>query len=267
MKKIIMSNVSLVVTLRCSLKCKLCTAFVPYYDAVPHYSYETLAKSVVKYFELVERVEKFTINGGEAFLHEKLPEIVDLLAGYIDRIGMLEILTNGSIVPNDRILKSLSFSTKVNILINNYGSTLSTKIPQITQALNNNGIAYRLRDQNAEKKYCGGWVDITDLSDKKRSDIETENLYNNCVYPGAFRCFAIFGDRAYICGVYLRTKSTGIISDNPDEYVDFSDHSTTSSEAKIEQIQRFFDRRFFSSCKFCNGFCENSKRYLPAEQL
>lgn len=267
MNKIKMTNMSLVVTLRCSLKCKLCTAFAPYYQEIPHYSYETLTTSVKKYFEIVEYVDKFTINGGEALMHENLPELIDFIAVYIDRIGMLEILTNGTIVPNDRLLKSLSSISKVNILINNYGSSLSTKIPQIIEALDRYKIAYRLRQQNTDESYCGGWVDISDLSYKNRSEIETERIFSHCVYPGAFRCFAIFGDKAYICGVYLRCKTLGIIPDYKDEYLDFSENCEMSDETKIEQILNFYNRKFFSSCNYCNGFCDDSNRFPPAVQL
>lgn len=266
MEKIKMSNVSLVITLRCSLSCKLCTAFAPYYEEPPHYSLEMLQKSVVRYFELVDYVDKFTINGGEALLHKDLPKLIDFLAGYIDNIGMLEILTNGTIVPSEALLKSLSFSPKVNIMVNNYGSDLSTAIPEIKNKFEEYHIAYRLRDQNKEKNYCGGWVDISDLNHKSRSKEETAELFSHCVYPTAFRCFAIFGDKAYICGVYLRCKTIGTIPDQPEEYVDFSDNSATTPEEKIKQIQKFYDKPY-SSCEYCNGFCPESKRYTPAEQL
>ena len=268
MEKINMKNVSLVITLRCSLKCKLCTAFAPYYDNPPHYSYEMLEKSINRYFEIVDKVDKFTINGGEALLHESLPQIVDLLiTKYIDRIGMLEFLTNGTIEPSQLLIEKLKMTPKVNIMINNYGKTISTKVNQIVKDFQENNIAYRLRDQNEEKRYCGGWVDITDLSKKERTEEETQQLFQQCVYPGAFRCFAIFGDKAYICGVYLRCKSTNIIGDNKDEYVDFSEESNLSNEDIKQKILRFYEKPFFSSCQFCNGFCPESERYLPAQQL
>lgn len=266
MEKIRMSNVSLVITLRCSLTCKLCTAFAPYYKEPPHYSFEMLKKSIVRYFDLVEYVDKFTINGGEAILHKDLPELIDFLANYIDRIGMLEFLTNGTLVPSEKLLKSLSFSPKVNIMVNNYGDETSKKISEIKAGFEKYNIAYRLRDQNAEKNYCGGWVDISDVSPKNRTDKETEELFSHCVYPTAFRCFAIFGDKAYICGVYLWSVANGIIPDNPDEYVDFSDNCTLSPEEQIEKIKHFFDKPR-SSCALCNGFCPESKRFTPAEQL
>jgi hypothetical protein len=144
---------------------------------------------------------------------------------------------------------------------------LSKAIPRIVGAFENYGIAYRLREQNIDQRYFGGWVDILDLSYKNRPIEETEALFSHCVYPGAFRCFAIFGDKAYICGVYLRCKTIGIISDNPDEYVDFSEDGIGAAEKRKEQILKFYDRKYFSACEYCDGFCESSKRYLPAEQL
>lgn len=266
MEKIRMSNVSLVITLKCTLKCKLCTAFAPYYTNPPHFPFEMLKKSIIRYFDLVEYVDKFTINGGEALMHKNLPDLIDFLSNYIDRIGMLEFLTNGTITPNERLLKSLKFSPKVNILVNNYGDDLSSSIPKIIEAFEEHNIAYRLRDQNAEKNYCGGWVDISDVSYKNRSSIETNELFNHCVYPTAFKCFAIFGDKAYICGQYLWCKSTGVIDDHPEEYVDFSDECKLTCEEQIEKIKRFFDKPR-SSCEFCDGFCPESKRFTPAEQL
>lgn len=266
MEKIKMTNVTLAVTLRCDLKCKLCAVFAPYYDQPPHYSVNVLKKSIIHYFDLVDYVDKFTISGGEALLHNGLPEIIDFLAGYADHFGMLEILTNGTVVPNERLIQSLSFSPKVNILVNDYGPDISRKIPEILKSLQDRKIAYRYREQNASKAHCGGWVDISDLSDKKSTDKQIEERFRNCAYPGAFRCFAIFGDKAYICGVYLRCKTIGLIPDCPSEYVDFSDSNTETKEEQIQKILYFFEKPY-SACAYCNGFCPESKRYTPAEQL
>lgn len=266
MEKIRMTNVTFAVTLRCDLKCKLCAVFAPYYEEPPHYTMETLKKSADRYFELVEYVDKFTISGGEALIRTDLPELIDYLAKYIDHIGMLEILTNGTVTPGDELLRSLSFSPKVNILVNNYGANLSRKVPEIIEKLEAYEIAYRLRDQNAENAHCGGWVDISNLSHKNRSKEETAERFSKCAYPNAFRCFAIFGDRAYICGVYLRCKTLGLISDIPEEYVDFSDADTTTAEEKIQKIKNFFEKPY-SACEYCKGFCPGDERFLPAEQI
>lgn len=264
--KLHLTNASLVITLRCTLRCKLCTAQAPYYDVPPHYSFGTISTAIKNFFAIVDRLDKLTINGGEALMHPKLPEILDELAAYQSRIGLLEILTNGTLLPKQKLLEKLR-DYHVDILVNNYGSHLSVQIPALIQVFKEYGITYRLRDQNEETRYFGGWVDISDLSLKNRTDADTKALFAKCVYPGAFRCFAIFGDRAYICGVYKRCSDLGTIPDSPEEYVDFSDTSPDSTQERIRKIEAFYDRDFFSSCRYCDGFCPDSPRYLPAEQL
>lgn len=261
-----LTNTTLVVTFRCNLKCKLCAVSAPYYEVPPHYSLENLTESVRRYFEVVDYVDKFTINGGEPMLHPQLPEIMDFMGNYIDRIGILEIITNGAVAVNDQLLVSLSRSNKIDILVDNYGPELSPKVPQIIDAFNSTGIKHRIRKYYGEDAHLGGWVDLLDLAKKDRTTEETENIYKHCAYPGPFHCFVIFDQKAYICGVYKRCESLGIIPVNPSEYVDFSSDSTPIAEKK-KQIQNFYNRKNFSACEYCSGFCEDSKRYAPAEQL
>ena len=261
-----LTNTTLVVTFRCNLKCKLCAVSAPYYTVPPHYSLETLTGSVERYFEIVDYVDKFTINGGEPLLHPQLPDIMRFMLRFIDRIGTLEIITNGTVAPNKQLLNSLKISDKIDILVDNYGPDLSVKVPQIVEAFNEERIKHRVRKYYGEDAHFGGWVDLLDLSKKNRSSEQTESIYKHCAYPGPFRCFVIFGEKAYICGVYKRCESLGIIPENPDEYVDFSSNSIPISDKK-NQIRNFYNRRYFSACEYCNGFCEDSKRYIPAEQL
>lgn len=261
-----LSNTTLVISLRCNLRCKLCAVNAPYYKNPPHYSFETLRKSVKKFFEAVDYVDKFTVNGGEPMLHPQLPEIMNFILQYSDKIGMLEIITNGTIVPNESLLKSLRSSDKIDILIDNYGPDLSKGVPAIIRSFEENKIKFRARKYYGHDAHLGGWVDLSDISKKNRTSSETQNIYRNCAYPNAFHCFAIIGDKAYICGVYKWAQANQIISDNTDEYVDFSD-DTLSTESIRTKIRQFYERPYFSACEYCNGFCEDSKRFLPAEQL
>ncbi|MEW5954326.1 MAG: radical SAM protein [Bacillota bacterium] len=261
-----LSNTTLVVTFRCNLKCKLCAVSTPYYPVMPHYSLESLKGSVKRYFGVVDYVDKFTINGGEPLLHPQLPDIMDFMIKYVNRIGTLEIITNGAVAPDKRLLNSLSHSDKIDILVDNYGPELSKKVPEIVEAFTAAGIKHRVRKYYGKDAHYGGWVDLSDLSKKNRTVEETEYIYKHCAYPGPFRCFVIIDGKAYICGVYKRCESLEIIPDNPSEYVDFSSDTMPITEMK-KQIKNFYNRRFFSACEYCNGFLEDSKRYAPAEQI
>jgi hypothetical protein len=248
------------------LRCKFCAVSAPYYADPPHYSYQNLIQSIDEYFKCIDGVEKFTINGGEPFLHAQLPEVMEYFAQYMDKIGMLEIITNGSIAPTKKLLKSMQFSSKIDILIDDYGPELSPNVTQIIEALKLYGIKHRHRKYYGKDAHCGGWVDLLDLSKKQRSSAETERIYKHCAYPGPFHCFVIFDRKAYICGVYKRCESLGIIPNVSGDYIDFTD-AAISVSAKREQIRNFYKRKYFTACEYCNGFCEDSPRFMPAEQL
>ena len=265
-KQIRLSNTTLVVTLRCNLKCKLCAVSAPYYKNPQHYSLEILKKSVDRYFEAVDYVEKFTINGGEPMIYPELPELMDYLLKYIDRMDMLEIISNGSVQPTVELINVLKKSGKINILLDDYGAKLSAKADYIVETFEKEGIAYRRRKYYGAEVHSGGWVDLTQIYKRDRSEAETAEIYSKCAYPGPFHCFVLFGGKAYICGVYKKCVTDGIIPDNKDEYVDFIAEDWNVDKVQ-SQIKVFHDRKYFSACEYCNGFCPDSKRFSPAEQL
>jgi organic radical activating enzyme len=265
MEKLILPNTTLVVSLRCDLKCKLCAVSAPYYDIPPHFTFNELRGSIDVYFGTVDFVDKFTLNGGEPFLHKELPRIVDYLQAYSTQIGLLEILTNGTIIPGTDLLTSLKSAASMDVMVNDYGKKIS-KANEVCDYLSAAGISCRYREQHDDAVHCGGWVDLTDLSRKNRTPAETAEVYSKCAYPGPFNCFVIIGGKGYICGVYKRAEYLGIIPDNSGEYVDFRDR-LESVELRREKIKNFKNRKYFSACAYCAGFCDDSPRFVPAEQL
>ena len=265
-KALHLTNTTLVITMRCNLKCKLCAVSVPYYEHPEHYSLEMLQHTVDRYFMAVDTVEKFTINGGEPFTHPQLPELMDYLLQYQDRIGMLEILTNGSLAPSQSLIDVLAKSNKTNVLIDDYGPQLSKKVSDAIAAFEQHGVAYRHRTYHGSDAHCGGWVDLTRIGMKNRSSKETAEIYAKCAYPGPFHCLAIFGGKAYICGVYKKCVTDGLIPDVPSEYIDFLAEDYDLENVRT-QIASFHQRSYFSACAYCDGFCPDSHRYIPAEQL
>lgn len=266
MEKVHLTNTTLVVTLQCNLKCKLCAVSAPYYDAPPSYDLAVLKKSIDRYFEAVDYIDKFTVNGGEPLIYPYIADVMDHLLVYGDKIGMLEIITNSTVVPNGNLTAVLKKSDKIDILLDDYGSSLSKGIEKTMKIFDKENIKYRHRTYYGENAHFGGWVDLRDLSRKHRSSEETEKIYKGCAYPGPFHCFVLFGGKAYICGVYARCINEGIIPENDEEYVDFLADNWDLEKAR-QKILSFYDRPYFSACEYCNGFCMDSKRYAPAEQL
>jgi uncharacterized Fe-S cluster-containing radical SAM superfamily protein len=259
-------QIALIITHRCTLKCKLCGNYSPYYSPPPHFSFEYLSKVILNIFDIVDVVEKFNINGGEPLLHPQLPEIVNYLSSFIDKINILEITTNGTVTPSRELLKSLSFSNKVEVLVDNYGPKLSTNITEIVDAFNNANIRYRVRTYYGSDVHCGGWVDLSDLTKKHTTDKDIGNIFSKCYLNSKLKCLPVIEGKAYICPTYKRCRDLALIPDNPDEYIDLLS-DTISVSAKREQIRNFYKRKYFTACEYCNGFCEDSPRFMPAEQL
>ncbi|PHJ37345.1 hypothetical protein P378_16740 [Desulforamulus profundi] len=258
-------NLTALITSKCTLKCKLCATYAPIHPSPCHYPYEQITRGVERFFNSIDHVRLFTISGGEPLLHPQLPEMVDFFAAYINQIELFEIITNGTVVPGERLLQSLRFSDKVDIMVDDYGPELSTKVPQIVDAFKKYGIKHRVRKYYGEDAHYGGWLDISDFSDKQRTEKENEELFARCMYTTTFKnhIFIINGT-AHMC--YINKQLLDFVSDDPSEYVDLMDDTLSATDIKAQLIS-LRNRRRLSVCSYCNGFCVDAERYTPAEQL
>ena len=254
-------------TLRCSLKCKLCCTFSPYYNPAPHFNYDIIKKTVDKYFKIVNNVDKFTISGGEPFMHEELHLIIEYISNYFDSIGTLEIITNGTIMPNDKLINTIvKFKNKINIMIDQYGD-LSKKVRDIKECFDKKEISYRIRNYGKDNPHCGGWVDFGDFNRKHFTEEETIEKFNKCAYPKKLQfCFSIMKGEIHPCTPSRRCMELGIIKKDKSEYIDLFDEQASVEEQR-EKFISILNKNYLSACAYCNGLCEDSQRFIPAEQL
>jgi hypothetical protein len=219
-----------------------------------------------RFFLSFDRIGRLTIAGGEPFLHPQLPELVDFFSKYFDRMNMFEIITNGTIVPSERLLKALGGSKKIDIMVDDYGPGLSIKVPQIVEAFTYAGIKHRVRIYHGKDAHLGGWLDVSDVSDKHRPESDTVEIYQRCQYTSGANKNMIYhiDDKIYMCCV--NQKFLDFIPDISGEFVDLMDKSLSYSDIK-NQIQGLRNRKCLFACKYCNGHLVDAKRYAPAEQL
>jgi hypothetical protein len=258
-------NLTVLITSKCTLKCKLCATYAPIHPSPCNYPFEQITKSVGRFFDSIDQVRLFTISGGEPLLHPQLPELIDYYSQFIDRMEIFEIITNGTVIPGERLLEKLKFSDKVDIMIDDYGPELSVKVSQIVEAFKKNGIKHRVRKYYGDDAYYGGWLDISDFSDKLRTEEENRELFARCQYTTTFKnhIFIINGT-AHMC--YINKQLLDFMPDKPDEYVDLMDDSASMEEIRA-QLTGLRNRNRLSVCSYCNGFCVDAERFTPAEQF
>lgn len=265
-EKFTMDRVGLSVTLACNLNCRLCAAYAPYQRSVAMDLY-ILKKTLEQYFSITSFVESFGITGGEPLLYVHMPELFDELLNYLEQIGEIRIFTNGTIIPKIELLNVLAqYGNKFSFLIDNYGEHLSTNIPEICETLENGGIRYEVRDYCSEGVHCGGWVDFGDVREKKHSPESAKELFSKCAFPSKLHfCFTIFNGIMRPCGTIGRRLSLGL-DVNSNEYIDLFDEKMTVEDQR-RKIMDIYNANCLDTCAYCNGLCEDSVRFKPAEQL
>jgi MoaA/NifB/PqqE/SkfB family radical SAM enzyme len=217
---------------------------------------------VDKYFELVSHVKKFVISGGEPLLHNQLPEFIFHLLQYEDRINLIELITNGTIIPNEDVIIQMKKTNKMDVLVDDYGPDLSVHISEVSDILSKNNITYRIRKYYGNDAHCGGWVDFNDHSFKGYTQEELENC---ALRRKSYSTFTIIGGEIHCCVHAPRRIELGVIPKNQEEYIDLFDESIY--EDKIKTFKSMLDRKAFTSCAYCSGLRNNAKRFPPAEQV
>lgn len=272
MEEFRMERVTFNITCSCNLKCRLCGAYIPYLqsggqDMRREYSLEHWNNVLDRYFKIVTHVNVLAISGGEPLLYTDLPGFIHSLAQYRDAIGRVQIVTNGTIVPNRAVLDAAKeFGRQLYFNVDNYGE-VSKAVKEIDGLLSKHDIPYIIRNYTKENPHCGGWVDFGGLVERVHpTKEETEQVFSKCANAQSIHfCFLIAGSEMWPCDPARRRR---YLTSSPghSEYLDLLDFSL-SPEAQREKITAIYNMKSLSACSYCNGLCEDSPRIVPGEQL
>lgn len=252
-------RVSVTMTFRCTLKCKLCAAEAPRYQKPKHFTYEQITTMISRFMDLIDYVEEFELSGGEALIHEDLDRIIEFSMQYKHKFNKLYIFTNGTIIPSQNVWNVIKkYNSEIVFFISNYGE-ISSKIEKLRDVLEENAIAYKEKKYYGIDVHCGGWVDFGDFS-------LTKYDYKQCYYLNSDYCIQIRGGEVHMCGRSYRGMELGVIEKDEEQYIDLlSDDFDVEREKK--HLQRLIDLKELKICKYCNGLRPDSERFVPAEQM
>lgn len=262
MKKIEFSRVGFNITYRCTLKCKLCLTFTPYWPhPAPHYPYEEIKRQIEHFFDIAETVGIISITGGEPLLHPDLLKIIDLIGVYRDRIGRIDLVTNGTMVPSKELARMLK-KLDCRVILDDYGESLSTKVEKAEEVLRAENVNYQIRDET----YYGGWVDLLHYLEEPRTEEEARELFARCKQANEMRCNPVINGKIYVCGPCEFYTREGAVSEDPAYYIDLLEEPW-DADAQRKKALDFLRLDYMAACKRCKGFCADSERHRPAEQL
>ena len=253
------------ITQRCTLKCKLCLAYIPYYEDPKDVSLIEATIVLKQYFDLVDKVDVFTVTGGEPLLNRELYEIMSLVYNYANQINKsIDFVTNGTLELPQRLLRLFAeHADKTKVIVSDYGK-LSTKINTVVKQLKENGITYRISKLHGDNMYFDGWIDFTN-HDKKIFDIEERDRHGEQCIHKAGKYYLINEGELHNCSRSYWRMREGIIPKTEGEYVSLID--STSIEKKKENLKHMFEKKSVTSCGHCVGLRNDVPRVNPAEQV
>ncbi len=264
-KTLYVHQCALIVSLRCTLSCKLCLVYAPYYQKPQDYTLAEVTKSVHSFFSLVDSVGTLNIQGGEPLMHKDLPAIVQEVASYKNRIGKILLTTNGTLLPSDNLLEVLkNHRESVQVNISDYGPALSAKVEQLVEILAADDIAYRVIPYHGEDMHFGGWLDFTDHTYKHQTEDDLIANARECGYRKDGNLAIRLGE-LYMCYRVARRVELGIVKKNELSYVDM--YSDKSIIEKRQNIQDILNAPYTPACAYCVGKRKEAKHYPAAAQL
>ncbi len=254
--KLFLRSVDIIITERCSLKCKDCSNLMQYYQKPINCTYQELMQAIDGFCALIDEVNEFRVIGGEPFMNKEIHLIIKRL---IDepKVRKIVIYTNGTIVPKEVQIEYLK-SSKVLIFITDYG-VLSRKLNLLTQILQQNYISFYARKAQ-------GWTDCAKIMRHDRNIEQQKKIFENCC---AKNTFTLSKGKLYICPFSANADRLQAVPGFENDYIDLfqSPRGAMDIYEMKKKIRTFLlEKDFLETCDYCNGRSFYAPEITPAIQ-
>lgn len=255
--KVRLDYVEFFITERCTLRCRDCCLFVPYYEKPINISKEKIINDIDLLMSKVDYIERLRILGGEPLLHPDLKEILEAAAKYKDKIGFLCIVTNATIMPKDDVIKVCQ-ENNIAIVISDYSiagiDKYDEKLKKFIEKIENK-VEYFVKPSGNQ------WFDIgfPHTQATVNSKEELINRYNGC----ATHCRSFYDGKLYYCGLDAGAVRANLFPETPNDYFDFK--KEFSKQELLEYDLGFCPLGYVTFCGVCGGSSPSvNNNYVPA---
>jgi organic radical activating enzyme len=262
--------IEIVITTRCTLKCKYCSNYINTIEEKDHYSltFEEFKRQLDNLLANVKKLHVLKIFGGEPLLDKDLDKILRYSLAN-KKISNVVLTTNGTMDISDKLISIMKeYPEKMCVNLSNYTSNkeLSSRLKTIElfNKCKENSIS-AIFDEDLL------WTETSEIKYTGRSPKEIREYFLNCILT----CIHVINGKLYPCpkaGIYdlqnLYLPSLPIINDwkawtreGAIEKVDLS------NPVKKGTLVRFYSNSDYLACGFCS-IIEDAlkKKVIPAIQ-
>lgn len=256
-------EVHTVVNTNCTFRCKHCNMFMPYYKKVIQYDLEKIKSDLSRFFSRIDYVFTFSFLGGEPFLNPQLNTMIEYLFSYYKtKVGQIEVITNGSLIPEENVLKALK-DYNVTVRISNYTGQIpyNDKLNQLCRTLDARGICYSVEESLQWTDFC---------FPRQNMEIKITDAKNHmlCCAP---EFHGLNDGKFFYCHVAWSAEKAGLIKLKEGDYISLDTIDPASKEACraiVEHGNGIVENGYVSLCEKCMGCGSDNKNFVMAgEQI
>lgn len=234
--RLIIPKLNILVTDKCSLRCKDCRALVPMVRNPQDEPLEKVIKEIDTILEVVDGVVDIEPIGGEPFLYPNLPELLEYLCSQ-DKIMNVCISTNATVIPSERCLEVLK-NKKIFIYVSDYGYI--EMMAKVVSSLESAGVSFVVESNQK-------WSDVGGINFRNRDLDSLRKEYMNCF--GQFMVKYVWDNKLWLCPRAPRLKILNIL-DSSHDYIDILEFKN-KKDLQEAIINSFFEN-YAESCNYCS---------------
>lgn len=250
-------SIDIIITERCSLKCKDCANLMQYYDNPKNVDLDLLFQSVDALCTSLDMIMEMRVIGGDAFMNKQWPLVVERLVGE-SKIKRIVVYTNGAIIPSADCATVLKHP-KVLTVVTDYGK-LSRNMDKLLDYFRKHGIAHRVL-------HVDNWLDCASLEKHNRTAQQNARIYQDCC---AKNMLSMSDGKLFRCPFAANADRLAAVPDFRDDYLDVlnemrSPQNIVTLGRKI--MDYVLDTKSLEVCDYCNGRPLAGVEVTPAVQI
>jgi len=239
-------SVDLVITEKCTLKCKDCANLMQFYENPVNYEFEDILSGIKLLSAKTNFIHEVRVIGGEPFLNKQIYKIIYELS-LIDNINKIIVYTNGMIPPKEEELNNIN-RNKLLFSITDYAE-LGRNLDKTIEILNNTNFAYRVHPPEH-------WTDSGKILERNNDVDFAEELFAKCCGKNLY---TLIGNKLYRCPFAANADQLNALPPNTNNFVSVDD--------SIENIRSFaYGINYIEACMYCPGRSFDSPVIIPAIQ-
>lgn len=241
--KIFLRSIDIIITERCSLKCKDCSNLMQYYKNPKNCDTDMLLKSLDDFCAVIDEVMDFRIIGGEPFMNKEWHIIVKKLVDE-PKAKRVVIYTNGTIIPGGIHIPLLK-NEKVLVMISDYGA-LSRNLVRLKKMFRENKIAYYVLKINE-------WLDCSVIIPHNRGSEGNKEIFKLCCGKNMA---SLSDGKLFRCPYAANAFRLSAIPNCKNDYVDLFQELLDGGnilEIKKKVIDYLFRKEYLEICDYCDS--------------